>query len=100
MLRSGTVRSLTFKATRDGPNISRGEAIANSEVWEAVAVDAEIPDLPTADWDDEAPSTPVLGVALPTPASDTPASDAGSSAEHAATPPAAGRGRGRGRGRG
>lgn len=30
MLRSGTVRSLTFKAKRDGPNINRDEAIANS----------------------------------------------------------------------
>ena len=92
MLTSETVRTVTYKADLYGPNISKAEAIANSDAWEAVEPDmaaatAALDELPSAEWDEEPPPPP------------TPSSDAGSSASHAATPPTAGRGRGRGRGR-
>ena len=83
MYHSGAVRSLTFKATEFGPNITKDQAIANSAAWTPTELPTTI-DLPTADWS-EPPPTP---------------SDAGSSASHAATPPSAGRGRGAGRGAG
>ena len=94
MLTSGTVRSLTYKATQFGPNITKEQAIANSEAWEEVEFDqvdatASIDNLPAADWN-QAPPTPG--------SSDAASSPAGSSASHAATPPGRGRGRGRGRG--
>ena len=69
MFNSGTVRSLTYKATRFGPNILKDTAIANSAEWTPTELPTTI-DLPTADW--SRPPTPP---------------DAGSSASHAATPP-------------
>jgi len=64
MLTSGTVRSLTYKASQFGPNITKDEAIANSAAWyEIDPADANIGPaaldaLPTADWNDDTISEP------------------------------------------
>ena len=73
MLKSGVLRSLTFKANEFGENISKEDAINNSAAWEAVEEGEDVPELPSADWNDE-----ILGA--------EPSSPAGSSASHAATP--------------
>ena len=89
MITSVVVRSLTFKEAETSPNITKEEAVNNSQGWYFVEADTPSVDLPSADWDEPQPP--------PTPST---ASEAGSSASHASTPPFAGRGAGRGRGRG
>jgi len=87
-LTSGSVASLTFKAKRNGPNISKEQAELNSDEWHEIEFvpNVNLTAIPSSDaFDTESvvESTP---------------SEAGSSASHAATPPGRGRGRGRGRG--
>ena len=86
MLKSGVVRSLTFKQTETSPNITKEKAVNNSQGWYFVEDDTPSVDLPSADWDEPQPP--------PTPSS---ASEAGSSAS---TLPFAGRVAGRVAGRG
>ena len=116
---SDIIKSVTFKERKDGPNISYDAAVTNSAEWfeteEEESADA-VPDvlnLPGSNIFDnlkdkeESEEVEVadakqaaiqataveLGIPLPPPVSD---SEPGSSATHAATPPADGR-RGRGR---
>ena len=80
MLKSGTIKSLTFKASRFGANISKQQDIENSNEWELTELpDVGEVDLPEANWDDVAPPSPA----------------ASSSAASSSTPPSSGRGRGR-----
>ena len=79
MLTSATVRTITYKETTGGPNISKAQAIANSEEWELTE-----PDVDPAAALDAMPASNVDFLAEP--AASASASDAGSSASHAATP--------------
>ena len=76
MLTSGVVRSLTFKANKYGPNISKQEAIMNSENWVITEPADDVDDLPVSnDWPAEAgpsSSSSVSGSTGPSPAA-TPA---------------------------
>ena len=53
MLTSDLVRSLTFKSSLNSENITKDQAIENSDIWEDVPPPADIPELPTADWGDD-----------------------------------------------